>query len=204
MFKRLMVILLLSSLSVLKVNAQEESFPRITFGAEWSHVSSIHSIWHYNFFSQEGYRVDQKGSEAMYHSNAEAYINAGYNFNSHWNMSVNIGLTGLAGYHKAVPVSLRSTYYFGNDPLKDRWFSFLEAGSGLSLKLPVQEIFGCKAGGGYRISLSRHTKIDFIAAVKVNYTHPDIIYDDVQIVPERINRNGMTIIALTVGMAVNL
>ena len=99
---------------------------------------------------------------------------------------------------------MRGTRYYGDDPLNDRWFTFIEAGSGLSLKRPAQEIFGCKAGGGYRISLSHHTKMDFLLAVKVNYTHPDIIYDNVIIDHDRINKNGMTITAITLGMAINL
>lgn len=202
--RRFIFILLIFCASALKSNAQETSFPRITFGAEWSYVSSIHSFWHYNFFSPEGYRVNQKGSTTMYHSNAEGSINAGLNLNSHWNLSFHLGLTGISDLHKAVPISLRGTYYYGDDPLTDRWFTFIEAGSGISLKLPPQEIFGCKAGGGYRISLSRHTKLDLLLAVKVNYTHPDILYDNVRIDAERINRNGMTITAITIGMAVNL
>lgn len=202
--RRFIFILLIFSASALKSNAQETSFPRFTFGAEWSYVSSIHSFWHYNFFSPEGYRVDQKGSKAMYYSNAEGSLNAGLNLNSHWNLSFHLGLTGLSDLHKAVPISLRGTYYYGDDPLTDRWFTFIEAGSGISLKLPPQEIFGCKAGGGYRISLSRHTKLDLLLAVKVNYTHPDVLYDNVRIDHERINRNSMTITAITFGMAVNL
>ncbi|MBR4978190.1 MAG: hypothetical protein IKY95_04460 [Bacteroidales bacterium] len=202
--KRLIFILLIFITYALKSNAQEDSFPRFTFGAEWGYVSSIHSIWHNNFFSPEGYRVDEKGSRAMFHSNGEASVNAGLNLNRHWNLSFHLGLTGLGELHNAVPVSFRSTYYYGDDPLADRWFTFMEAGSGISLKLPVQEIFGCKAGGGYRISLSRHTKMDFLVAVKVNYTHPDIVYDNVRIDHERINRNGMTITAIMLGMAVNL
>ena len=104
-----------------------------------------------------------------------------YNFNENWNLSLYIGIAGISTLHKAVPVCLRGTYLFGNDPSDDRWFAFAEAGSGLSLKIPPQEIFSCKAGGGYRISLSRNTKIDFLMAVKVSYDHPDITYDDVKI-----------------------
>ena len=202
--RRLIFILLIFSAYALKSNAQEDSFPRITFGAEWGYSAAVHSIWHYNFFSPEGYRVNLKGSDVLFHSNAEASVNAGLNLNSHWNLSFHLGLTGLRELHKAVPISMRGTRYYGDDPLNDRWFTFIEAGSGLSLKLPAQEIFGCKAGGGYRISLSRHTKMDFLLAVKVNYTHPDIIYDNVIIDHDRINKNGMTITAITLGMAISL
>lgn len=202
--KKLMLILLILSAFTFKSNAQEQSFPRFTYGAEWSYTATLHSIWHYNFFSTEGYRVDLKGQEVMYHSNGEAFINAGYNFNENWNLSLYIGIAGISRLHKAVPVSFRGTYLFGNEPSADRWFTFAEAGSGLSLKIPPQEIFSCKAGGGYRISLSRNTKIDFLMAVKVSYDHPDITYDDVKIDFNKINRNGMTLTSVSLGMAINI
>lgn len=197
-----MLILLILSAFTFGLNAQDNSFPRFTYGAEWSYTATVHSIWHYNFFSPDGYRVDLRGNEMFFCSNGEAYINAGYNFNENWNLSLYIGIAGVSTHHKAVPVSFRSTYLFGNDPSADRWFTFAEAGSGLSLKIPPQEIFSCKAGGGYRISLSRNTKIDFLMAFKVTYDHPDIIYDDVKIDPDRINRNGMTLTSVAIGMAV--
>ena len=199
-----MLILLILSAFIFNTNAQEQSFPRFTYGVEWSYTATIHSIWHYNFFSPDGYRVDLKVNEMMYCSNGEAYVNAGYNFNENWNLSLYIGIAGISTLHKAVPVCLRGTYLFGNDPSDDRWFAFAEAGSGLSLKIPPQEIFSCKAGGGYRISLSRNTKIDFLMAVKVSYDHPDITYDDVKIDFNKINRNGMTLTSVSVGMAINI
>ena len=202
--KRFALILLILSTFAIKANAQGESLPRMTFGAEWSYISTIHSSWHYNFFSSEGYRVNLKGSEIMHHSNAEAFLKAGYNFNENWNLALYVGIAGIGNVHKALPVSLRSTCFFGKEYMADRWFSFIEAGSGISLKLPPQEIFACKAGGGYRISLSRNTKMDFIVAVKVNYTHPDVIYEDVRIEHDRINRNGMTLTSVSVGMAINI
>ena len=199
---KLSLILLLSCALSLKSYAQEQSYPRFTYGVEWSYISTLHSTWHYNFFSPEGYRMNTRGSETMYRSNGEAYVNAGYNFDENWNLSLYIGLTGLNDLHKAVPVTLRGTYYFGCNPLSDRWFSYMEAGSGISLKLPSQEIFACKAGGGYRISLSRNTKIDFMLAVKVTYTHPDIFYDQVKIDFNKINKNGMALTSIALGMGV--
>ena len=146
--------------------------------------------------------MNTRGSETMYRSNGEAYVNAGYNFDENWNLSLNIGITGLADIHKAVPLTLRGTYYFGDNALTDRWFSYIEAGSGFSLKMPPQEIFACKTGGGYRISLSRNTKIDFMLAVKVTYTHPEIIHEDVKIEMDKINKNDMIMTAISLGMGV--
>ena len=41
-------------------------------------------------------------------------------------------------------------------------------------------------------------------AVKVSYDHPDITYDDVKIDFNKINRNGMTLTSVSVGMAINI
>ena len=68
--------------------------------------------------------------------------------------------------------------------------------------MPPQEIFACKTGGGYRISLSRNTKIDFMLAVKVTYTHPEIIHEDVKIEMDKINKNDMIMTAISLGMGV--
>ena len=183
--------------------SQENDFPRFTFGVEWGYDATFHMLWNYNFFSPEGYRVDQSGNRFVYKSNVEAHLNAGYNIDENWNISVYLGIAGLGDLHKAIPISLRGTYYWGSNPLKDRWFAFMDLGSGISLKRPVQEIFSGKAGGGYRMSLSRDVKLDFLIAFKAAYTHSDITYDDILIDSERINKNDMLLSAIHLGMAIN-
>lgn len=200
--KRVVLIFLIISAFNMNINAQESRFPRFTFGAEWSYIATVHTAWHYNFFSPEGYRVNYPDNLFQYRSNGEAYLHAGYNFDEHWNLSLYKGIAGISDYHNAVPMSIRGTRYFGDDPLSDRWFAYLDLGSGISLKMPPQEIFTGKIGGGYRMSLSRNTKLDFIAALRMTYTHPMVIYEDTVIRHDKINRNDAFISAISVGIGI--
>ena len=203
--KKIISILLTICVFNICVKAQEtgeERFPRFTFGAEWGYVATVWEFTHNNFFSAEGYRINEKGNAFGYHSNGEVYLHAGYNFDEYWNLSLYAGYGGVNGMHKIVPISIRATRYYGNDPLTDRWFTFAGLGSGICLKRPVQEILAAKTGLGYRLSLSRDTKLDIHIAARATYTHMNIIYDGVPIDADRTNRNQFLIGALSLGMAV--
>lgn len=185
----------------LSAGAQEKSLPRVTYGAEWGFIGVFYSGYHYNFFAPEGYRVNPRGHEFMYDSNAEAYIHAGYNFNERLNLSLYVGFSAIEDYHHTVPISLRLTRYYGDNHLKDRWFGFIDLGSGISIKKNPQEILTGKVGAGYRMSLSRDTKLDLVVSLRSVLTHPDIVYYDTEIAFDRINRNNAYISALSIGMA---
>lgn len=202
--KRLAIISLIMCAFNTNVSAQNifvNPFPKVTFGVEWSYLGTAPYKTHFNFFSDDGYRRNINERHTRYFNNAEVLLHVGYNFNSHWNLSFYSGLTGMADIHNAVPLSLRATYAFGNDPLKDRWFTFMDLGTGFSIKKEPQEIYTGKFGGGYRISLSRNTKLDFIAAFRLAYTHPDIVFDDSYIALEWINSNEALLGSLCLGMA---
>lgn len=195
------VLILMMLLVPFMLKAQTGQFPRMTFGAEWGYIGVFYSGYHYNFFAPEGYREDPRGYGFTYDSNAEAYIHAGYNINTNYNLSIYLGLTAIKDYHHAIPVSLRLTRYYGADPMKDRWFAFVDLGSGLSIKENPQMLMTGKVGAGYRLSLSRNTKLDFHAALRCCLTHPDIQYYGVGIPHESINRNNAYLSALSIGMA---
>jgi len=186
----------------LKASGKEPvDVPKVTFGAEWSYIATFQSGHHYNFFAPDGYRVDMKDNEFGYFTNGEVLFHAGYNFNEFWNLSVYLGYTGISDLHPAFPISLRATRYFGNDPLADRWFAMADLGSGVSIKKYPREILFGKLGGGYRISLSRHVKMDFVASLRVVYTHPDIIYYGDRIERKWINRDNGYLSSISLGVA---
>ena len=89
----------------------------------------------------------------------------------------------------------------GENDKKDRWLSFIDLGSGASIKEHPQELLSGKVGLGYRLSLSRTTKLDFIAAIRTVLTHPDIDYYGTMIEHARINRNNAYMSALSFSMA---
>lgn len=179
------------------------SYPRVTFGAEWGYVATVQSGYHHNYFSPDGYRCDTRGNAFLYHSNGDVYVNVGCNFTGNWNLSLYVGYAGVHDIHHVIPISLRATRYFGQDPLGDRWFAFADLGSGVCIKTDPQEIVAGKLGGGYRFSLSRDLKLDFLLGIRMTYTHPQVVHDDVEIGKEWTNRNNAYVGAVSLGMAIS-
>lgn len=177
---------------------------RITFGAEWGYVGTFYSGYHYNFFAPEGYRVDPRGHGLAYSSNGEMFIHAGCNIGSKSNLSLYIGFSAIEEYHRTIPVSIRYTRYYKTNRMGDRWFSFIDAGSGISIKKQPREILTGKVGGGYRICLGNEVNLDFIVSLRSVLTHPDIDYYGTEIPSDRINRNNAYSSAISLGMALTL
>lgn len=185
------------------LNSSTDAVPKWTFGAEWSYVGTIHYSKKFNYFNTEGYRQNTSFDTFGYWNNGEALLHLGYNLSDRWNLSVYAGVTGLADIHKAIPVSLRVTHYFSRMyPAKDTWLAFADLGSGVSLKQEPQEIFTGKIGAGYRINLSPDTKLDFIAALRLAYTHPQIIDGGDLITLKWTNRNTGFLQSFSIGMAI--
>ena len=198
--KRLFVILLIICTFNIFVNGQERLISRFDFGIEWGYMATFYTGYRYIFFPPEGYRVDIRNSSVKLRSNAEVYAHAGYNLNERWNLSLYAGYAGVSDFHKIIPVSLRGTRYFGNDPRGDRWIAYLDLGSGICLKTPVQEILNGKIGGGYRLALSKDTKLDLLMAARFTYTHPQITYDKLVISHDMIRRNNAYAAAVSIGL----
>lgn len=202
--KKLTIILLIISIFNINVKAQEtdmETYPKFTFGLEWGYVASFHTLYHFDYSAPDDFRIDEYGRGAGYRSNADVYVNAGWNINHLWNLSLYIGYAGVGEYHSVMPISIRGTRFFGENPLADRWFAFVDVGSGICLKTPLQEIAAGKIGGGYQMSLSRDTKLNFLFSARTTYTHPNIYMDDIRIPMDRTNKNNALVSALSVGLA---
>ena len=196
--KRGLSIILLTCLCMLSYS--KEKHTRFTFGAEWSYCATFLSGYRFYFIAPEGYRVYECDDRADYMRDGEVYVHAGCNINPHWNLSLYVGYTGISDYHNGMPVSLRATRYFGDNPLKDRWFSFCEVGSGIGFASVPTELISAKAGGGYRLSLSRVSQLDFIASIRFIHTHPDIIYYGDFIPHSDIGQSSAYVMSASVGI----
>lgn len=180
---------------------REAALPKVTFGAEWGYMASFLSGHHYNFFDPDGFRVDSQDISACYYNNGEVTLHVGYNINHKWNLSLHAGYSGAGDFKPTIPISLRMTRYWGENHMADRWFSLLDVGSGICLTKSPQETISCKLGGGYRLSLSRVSKLDFLAAFKLLYTHPEIQYYGQLIDPKWINRSNGYVGSLFIGIS---
>ena len=150
--------------------------PRFTYGVEWGYTSTFFYRYHNYFIAPEGFRVEDSENKFLYIPNGEVSLHAGLNLNTDWNLSLHVGYTGIGNLHQGIPATLRITRFFGKEPLKDRWFAYSEFGSGISIKENPQELLVGKLGGGYRLSLSKYTKVDFIISARYIQTHPDVDY----------------------------
>lgn len=174
---------------------------RFTFGAEWNFISSCHCGIHHNFFSQEGYRVDLNQQSFGFESNGEVNLHCGYDLDRKWNLSLYTGFVGIYDIGNAIPVSLRLTRFFKENGIGDRWLCYIDAGTGVCLKEDPQMTATGKIGGGYRLSLSKTTKMDILLACRLSLTHPQIVYDGYRIPFEMTNRNNAYVSAISIGLS---
>lgn len=199
--KAVLFIMLLISIRMYAQTDGADRYPRITYGAEWGYVAMSTVTIHENFFSPDGYRFNRKYTKPGPWNNGELYLHMGYNLNENTNISLYTGMYGIGDVHNAIPLSLRLTRYFGNNSLDDRFFTFIDAGTGISIKREPQKVLSAKIGGGYRISLSRDTKIDFIGGIRYIHTHNQIMFDHQMIELEWTNRNDAKAYGISIGMA---
>lgn len=198
--KKTIAILILSMIC-LCAEARKDSAHRITFGAEWSYVGTFFTGYHYNYFTPDGYRFNVTGYDSRFYNNGEALVHIGYDINDLWNISAYAGMTGLADFHNAVPINIRVTRLWGCNPLIDRWFTFADIGTGITIRNPIQANAAVKLGGGYRLALSRDTKIDFLAALRGTYTQPQVHNRHELISIEATNRNDAFLLSISVGIS---
>ena len=201
--KRIAVIsmIIMLFLSVCTAYAQEDH-PRITFGAEWSGSAAFYTVYHFNYFSPDGYRYNQRGVETEPALNGEGLLHVGYNLNAKWNLAIYTGFTGISKIHNAVPISFRATRMFKSNKHGDKWLAFADAGTGFSLKEQIQEMYALKLGSGYRFSMSRDSKIDLLVAARCTYTHPEIYFEHEPISQRWTNKNDALIMSASIGMSI--
>lgn len=203
MKRLLLILLMLIPISALAGNGRADDSKKFNIGIEWGYVASFHYGIHYNFFSQEGYRVDQNYNRISYKSNAEVYLHLDCNLNRDMILSLYAGYSGVRDFGDIIPVSLRITRMLNQNSKGDRWLVFLDAGSGICLKKNPQEIVCGKIGTGYRIALSRDSSLMLLFAYRMTLTHPEIIYDDYKVPSNMINRNNAYVSALSMGISLS-
>lgn len=203
--KRSFAYIILSLLLPLLASAKTPSASdrRFTFGAEWGCSAGFFSGYHVNYFSPEGWRVDERHNEFGYTDNGEFSLFAGYDIGKDWNIALYLGYTGIADEGYCLPVSVRGTRYFKENPQGDRWLTFVDLGSGLMLRRHPSEILTGEIGGGYRFSMNRKMNLDLLAGLKAMYSHKEIIYGNQEISHDRINRNNSYCCALSVSISLS-
>ena len=163
---------------------------RFVYGVEWGYTSSLFNIYHNNYLSQEGIRVDERGFDFDYSSNGHVLAGVSYAFARRYEAGAYLGFIGVAQDRRLFPVSLRATYYF-DSYLSDGFFSYLDGGVAFGENQDATLIG--KLGGGYRMKLSGHFCLDFLLSFHICSDHPKIFgSDDQQITGDDLRRNDAT------------
>lgn len=187
------------------LNAASRSFPRLSFGIEGSLAGTFLSYRHSNYISNYGYRIDRRVINKKYHTNGEILLHLGMNISRHVNLSLYSGYSGVCKNGSIYPLSLRCTWFPAQDPSKDRWFAFIDGGPALKKTGRVSSLAGTgKLGCGYRISLTRSAKMDFLfslrqAFIKDIYSQPGMLSAE-YVEKDRIRRNNAAYMAVTLGI----
>ncbi len=184
--------------------APEQSFGggkvnRFVFGTEWGYTSSLFHIYHNNYLSPEGMRVEEKGANLDYSSNGHILAGISYAFARKYEAGLYLGFIGVAQDRRMVPLSLRGTYYF-DSYLSDGWLVYLDGGPAFGGEHKIT-LTG-KLGGGYRLKLSRHFCLDFLLSFHICSDHPKLFYsDDSQITGDNLRRSDSTYGGLNFSLA---
>lgn len=207
MKKLLMLMILLLPVAALHAGNSDRPFPRMTFGVEGNFMLNFGAWRHFNYIADEGYRVNIKDYNHSISTNGQLNANLGCNISRRVNIALYVGIAGIYRNKTAVPASIRVTVFYGQNPLKGRWFSFTDAGVGIgSFSEKDLSPFG-KLGAGYRVSLSRSVKLDFMLAWQLLFSHPEITEDiggvSTPVTGSRLRRNDIAANALSFGIGLN-
>ncbi len=208
--KIICVVLLVSALLPAAAgNQKSRSFPRLTFGVEGSFSGTFLTYRHSNFISNYGYRIDRKKFRHRLHGNGEFLLHVGYNVSSHINLSIYTGYSGGGNGRSGhiFPLNLRCTLFPSKKTDGDRWFVFLDAGPALNKTESKNDISGNgRLGGGYRLSITRSVKLDFIISLRQtllkNVTSQPGGMGAEFIDQDRIRRNNAAYTALSLGIGI--
>ena len=158
----------------------ERPYPRLTFGVETSYAFAFLNVSHFNYISSDGDRRDEKTVMPGYTSNGQILAGVGINLSAKVNLSMYTGYCGVYHEDRLIPLTFRTTWLSGDDPMKNRWMVFCSGGIGfIDPDNPSKLSVLGKAGAGYRVSLNRSVKLDFLLAFQETYTHPNAYESDV-------------------------
>lgn len=200
-----LILLLSASLPACAGGVRERDFSRVTFGVEGSFAGAFLSYRHSNYISNYGYRIDRKTFRHNFHGNGEILLHVGCNISPCVNLSLYSGYSGACPEGRIFPFDLRLTWFPSEKTDKDRWFAFLDAGPALNRTGKVSTLAGTgKLGGGYRISITRSVKMDFLVSLRQVFLkdmHLKANIADNQYVDEnKIRRNNTAYTAVTIGI----
>ena len=172
---RKIAVIALLMLSVLPTRAESRRFIQNLHPVlEWGYTSTFCAYHHFNYLDEYiGFRIDDKGWDYSYHSNAYVLASIGFDLIPELNLRVSSGFQGIYHDRRVVPLVGRLSYY-PHCTWDDGIFVFAEGEVVLTRNDRYRNISGYQLGTGYRFSLTSHSALDFHVGARVVYDEPDV------------------------------
>ena len=139
---------------------------RFTYGVEWGFLTTFNVAYHRNFDSVSGFRENTRSIEWMFRGNGEALAHFGLDLGKRFNLSLYSGYSGLMDA-RVIPLSLRGTCFVSRNTELPGWLVFLDSGCNFGTENDEIGICGM-IGTGYRLPLSKRTRLDFLLAFRIS------------------------------------
>ena len=175
--KKLLAILLCILLSAAASAADGRGwYDHLDYGLEWGYTATFWEVYHYNYTTPAGPRMDSRDSHFSYKSNGHLYGFVGARFARRFAADVLVGWAGIYEDRRVMPVTLRTTCFWkGYD--RDGWKTFLEGGWCGAHSFAGKPVYIGKLGSGYRLMLDRCFALDLAVSLQGASDHPLGVYD---------------------------
>lgn len=197
--KRLSVIVLFLAISL---GARAQLAESLHLAAEWGFTATMFNYHHYNYMDEGiGFRIDDRGWSDDAGANAYAYLSAGFDVSSKFNLGLLCGYAGINDGVRVIPLEMKVFYYpWGSH--SDGPFAFLQGGGGFKTGTADGMVLLGQGGGGYRLALDGRTSLDIKISLQLAYDHPKV-WDPLEnnyISDRNIRRNEASYYGLNIGL----
>lgn len=177
---------------------------RFHLSLEWGPSLKTLEFRHYNFLSDEGFRIDDTGVEMDLFINGFADFRVGVQVSEYISLSVGTGIVGYGRKQHVIPAMVRGDYkirgYSNDGPI-----SFVEAGLGFSPDNWRSDVILARSGIGYRYALGETAGLEMTLGLAAAASHPEIWSNsEMRYIPESdVMRNDAITFALVLGIAID-
>lgn len=205
MRRSLRTILTIAAL-LLSVRAGAVDPPKwMQFSVDWGYSQQFYSITHFNYITDEGYRIDEGERGLAFYPNARMGASVSFLISDRFTTGVAVSYLGCGEKERMYPIMLKAAWYPGTY-FEDGFFLHADAGTFIpSSNYSRHASLLGELGPGYHVVLGGRFSVDFKADLRVSYTRPPIPRSDgTGYIEERnIRRNNAVYCALDFSIAVN-
>lgn len=171
---------------------------------EWGMTGTVYSHHSSDYTTLEGYHMDPRYYDNIFHPHGFVSVQAGIRPVRRLRLDLCTGYYGLQYEVRSIPVGLRGTWHFGQDPDGKGMLGYAEAGVGFSEDLRGKNADYSRFGIGYRVPLGEGIFLKFLCSGQLSLTHPIPYdyFDDMYVDPSRLIRSERVSLGVSFSMAI--